>query len=62
VDDQPGERSTQRIPSAEREGKLVGFLVATVEKEIPIYRLDSFGFIHDVWVERNTATKASRDR
>jgi ribosomal protein S18 acetylase RimI-like enzyme len=36
---------------AEREEKLVGFLVATVEREIPIYRLDQFGFIHDLWVE-----------
>jgi ribosomal protein S18 acetylase RimI-like enzyme len=25
--------------------------VATVEREIPIYRLDQFGFIHDLWVE-----------
>jgi len=36
---------------AEREGRLVGFIVATVEKEIPIYRLDEYGFIHDLWVE-----------
>jgi ribosomal protein S18 acetylase RimI-like enzyme len=36
---------------AERESRLVGFIVATVEKEIPIYRLDEFGFIHDLWVE-----------
>jgi ribosomal protein S18 acetylase RimI-like enzyme len=32
---------------------LVGFLVATVEKPIPIYRVDRFGFIHDVWVEED---------
>lgn len=43
---------------AEREpqgggGRLVGFLVATVEREIPIYRLDEFGFIHDLWVEED---------
>lgn len=31
--------------------KVVGFLIATVEKEIPIYRLKEFGFIHDLWVE-----------
>ena len=31
--------------------QLVGFLVATVETEIPIYRLKEFGFIHDMWVE-----------
>ena len=36
---------------AEREGRLVGFLVATTEQEIPIYRITEFGFIHDVWVE-----------
>lgn len=32
-------------------GKLVGFIVATVEREIPIYRLKEFGFVHDLWVE-----------
>jgi ribosomal protein S18 acetylase RimI-like enzyme len=37
---------------AERQpGQLVGFLIGTVEREIPIYRLDEYGFIHDVWVE-----------
>ena len=36
---------------AEREGKVVGFLIATVEREIPIYRLEEYGFIHDLWVE-----------
>lgn len=36
---------------AEREGAIVAFLVGTVEREIPIYRLAEFGFIHDVWVE-----------
>ena len=30
---------------------LTGFLVGTVEREIPIYRLNEYGFIHDVWVE-----------
>jgi ribosomal protein S18 acetylase RimI-like enzyme len=30
---------------------LVGFLIATIEENIPIYRLEEFGFIHDVWVE-----------
>lgn len=30
---------------------IAGFLVGTVEKEIPIYRLKEFGFIHDLWVE-----------
>src|SRR5581483_6932429 len=36
---------------AEREGRLVAFLIATVEREIPIYRIEEFGFIHDLWVE-----------
>ena len=37
---------------AEREpSRLVGFLIGTVEKEIPIYRLTEYGFVHDVWVE-----------
>ena len=42
---------------AERPGvngepaKLVGFLIATVEHEIPIYRVTSYGFIHDLWIE-----------
>jgi ribosomal protein S18 acetylase RimI-like enzyme len=31
--------------------RLVGFLVATVDAEIPIYRLKEYGFIQDVWVE-----------
>ena len=31
--------------------RLAGFLIGTVEKEIPIYRIDEFGFIHDLWVE-----------
>lgn len=30
---------------------LAGFLVGTVEGEIPIYRLKEYGFIHDIWVE-----------
>lgn len=36
---------------SEPAAKLVGFLVATIEKEIPIYRLKEFAFIHDLWVE-----------
>ena len=36
---------------AERDGRLVGFLVATPEQEIPVYRVREFGFIHDVWVD-----------
>jgi len=39
---------------AEDESKskqLAGFLIATIEREIPIYSLKEFGFIHDLWVE-----------
>jgi ribosomal protein S18 acetylase RimI-like enzyme len=32
---------------------LVGFVVGTVEKPLPIYRIDSFGFIHDLWVDES---------
>lgn len=35
------------VPSA----ALAGFLISTVEKEIPIYLLREFGLIHDLWVE-----------
>jgi ribosomal protein S18 acetylase RimI-like enzyme len=38
---------------ADRDQKLVGFLISTVESEIPIYRLDEYGFIHDIWVDPN---------
>lgn len=33
------------------EGKLIGFLIGTVEREMSIYRLEEFGFVHDLWVE-----------
>jgi ribosomal protein S18 acetylase RimI-like enzyme len=36
---------------AQREERVVGFLVGTTEREIPIYRLHEYGFIHDLWVE-----------
>ena len=36
---------------ADLESKLVGFLIATTEAEIPIYKLKHFGFIHDIWVD-----------
>lgn len=31
--------------------QLAGFLVGDVQREIPIYRVSEFGFIHDLWVE-----------
>lgn len=30
---------------------IVGFIVGTVEREIPIYVVKEFGFVHDTWVE-----------
>jgi ribosomal protein S18 acetylase RimI-like enzyme len=42
---------------AEREGVgtepgvMAGFLVAGTEREIGVYRLKEFGFVHDLWVE-----------
>jgi ribosomal protein S18 acetylase RimI-like enzyme len=36
---------------ADAGDRLAGFLIGTIETEIPIYRLKEFGFIHDVWVE-----------
>ena len=43
-------RSVFLVAEAE-PGRLVAFLVGTVEPEIGVYRLKEFGFIHDVWVE-----------
>ncbi len=37
--------------SAQAAQKLVALLIATVEREIPIYSLKEFGFIQDLWVE-----------
>src|SRR4051794_10588967 len=31
--------------------RIAGFLVATVEREIGIYAIAEYGFIHDVWVD-----------
>jgi ribosomal protein S18 acetylase RimI-like enzyme len=38
---------------ADANPKLVGFLIGTVENEIPIYRLKQYGFIHDLWVDED---------
>src|SRR4051812_16863602 len=39
------ERRISNVPN------LVGFIVGTVDKPIPIYRVENFGFIHDLWVD-----------
>jgi ribosomal protein S18 acetylase RimI-like enzyme len=37
---------------ADRAGRgPVGFLIGTVEREIPIYKLAEYGFVHDLWVD-----------
>lgn len=36
---------------AERNGKLVGYVVGTIEKEIPIYWTPEAGWVHDLWVD-----------
>ena len=51
-------RSVFLVAEAE-PGRLAGFLVGTVEAEIPIYKIKEFGFVHDLWVEekyRNEGT------
>lgn len=37
--------------SSQQSRALVAFLIGTIETEIPIYRLQEYGFIHDLWVE-----------
>src|SRR5438552_8741951 len=41
----------QSISSEPRAHQLAGFVVGAREREIPIYRIERFGFIHDLWVE-----------
>lgn len=36
---------------AQPRERLAGFLIGTVERSIPIYRVAEFGFIHDLWIE-----------
>jgi ribosomal protein S18 acetylase RimI-like enzyme len=38
---------------ADAGDKIIGFLVATIEKNIPVYQIERYGFIHDVWVEQD---------
>jgi ribosomal protein S18 acetylase RimI-like enzyme len=45
---EPGDRIADSPGPA---NSLAGFLVASVEKEIPIYLLREFGLIHDLWIE-----------
>lgn len=43
--------SSQSGDAADAGRPLMGFLIGTVERAIPIYRVAEFGFIHDLWVE-----------
>jgi ribosomal protein S18 acetylase RimI-like enzyme len=45
------EATSAETRSSEAEPPLAAYLVATTEREIPIYRLQEYGFIHDLWVE-----------
>jgi ribosomal protein S18 acetylase RimI-like enzyme len=36
---------------AQREHRIMAFLIGTIERTIPIYRLSEIGYIHDLWVE-----------
>jgi L-amino acid N-acyltransferase YncA len=45
---------------AELEGRPVGYLVATVHRDRPIYRTGDYVVIHDLWVE-DSAGEAARE-
>ena len=45
------DRTVFLVAEDQTKALLAGFLVATIEREIPIYRLKEFAFIHDLWVE-----------
>ena len=50
AEDAGTERVVERSPGSGAI-PLAGFLVGTVEANIPIYTLTEFGFIHDMWVD-----------
>lgn len=31
--------------------RVIGFIVGTIERNIPIYRLEEFAYLHDLWVQ-----------
>ena len=45
------QRSVFLVAETSAPKKVVGFLIGSVEREIPIYRLKEYGFVHDLWVE-----------
>lgn len=38
---------------ADHDGKIVAYVICTIEAEIPIYWTRECGFIHDLWVEED---------
>jgi ribosomal protein S18 acetylase RimI-like enzyme len=36
---------------AEVDQQQIGFLIGTIEQEVPIYHLQEYAFIHDLWIE-----------
>lgn len=36
---------------AEREGRIIAYIVGSVEAEIPIYWMPECGWLHDLWVD-----------
>ena len=44
-------RTVFLVAEASSPKKIVGFVIGTVEREIPIYKLKEYGFLHDLWVE-----------
>jgi L-amino acid N-acyltransferase YncA len=45
---------------AEADGRMAGYLVATVHRDRPIYRTGDYVVIHDLWVE-DSSGEAGRD-
>ena len=41
----------ERSGAGHEETRLAGYVVGTLEEEIPIYWLPACGYIHDVWVD-----------
>lgn len=38
---------------ATAEGQLAAFLVGTIDRAVPIYRVSTYGYIRDLWVEED---------
>lgn len=51
VDDRSVFLVVERPPDTSGDAALIGFVVATVEATIPVYRMKETGFVHDLWVD-----------